>query len=74
MQNVRQIAEEIVRRMEELGRDYPIPKLSERALARLERDAAVAAAVAEQKREELALHGIADGQSMESDSRQIMVA
>ena len=41
--------------MDALGRTYPIPKLSERALARLEAEAAVAAAIAEQQREESAL-------------------
>lgn len=74
LQNVREIGEEMVRRIAQLGRDYPVPKLSERALARLEREAAVAAAVAEQNREELALHSLAGSQPMEVDSRQVMVA
>jgi hypothetical protein len=73
-QNVREIAEDVIRRIETLGRDYPIPKLSERALARLEREAAVAAAIAEQKREEAALEGMAEGRPLDSDARQVMVA
>lgn len=59
MQHVRAIAEEVASRMDALGRDYPVPKLSERALARLEQEAAVAAAVAEQQREEGALGRLA---------------
>ena len=55
MQHVRAIAEEVQSRMLALGRAHAIPKLSERALARLEAEAAVAAAVAEQQREEGAL-------------------
>ena len=63
--------------MEALGRDFPIPKLSERALARLEQDAAVAAAIAEQEREESALSRLAAkraARAMDPEAQQIMVA
>ena len=77
MQHVRAIAEEVVIRMDTLGRDYPIPKLSERALARLEQEAAVAAAIAEQQREAGALGRLAAKRAERlhgADSQQILVA
>ncbi|KAK9908593.1 hypothetical protein WJX75_000138 [Coccomyxa subellipsoidea] len=57
--DIREIARDVVFRIEGLGRDYPVPKLSERALARMEREAAMAAAIAEQNREESCLQRIA---------------
>ncbi|GAX81381.1 hypothetical protein CEUSTIGMA_g8812.t1 [Chlamydomonas eustigma] len=42
-------------RIKESGRTYPVPKLSERALKRLEKEAAIKAAIEEQKREEEAV-------------------
>lgn len=52
------LAEEMGRRIEESGRDHPVPKLSERQLARQKKEAALAAAVAEQQREDAAMEGI----------------
>lgn len=40
------------------GRDHPVPVLSERALARLKKEAALAGAVAEQEREAAGLEAI----------------
>ena len=57
--DIREIARDVIFRIEGLGRDYPVPKLSERALARMEREAAMAAAIAEQNREESCLQRIA---------------
>ncbi|CAL8460605.1 g134 [Coccomyxa elongata] len=59
VEDIREIAREVVCRIEGLGRDYPVPRLSERALARMEREAAMAAAIAEQNREESCLQRIA---------------
>ena len=52
IQHMRSIALEAIRRIEASGRDYAIPKLSERALARMEAEAARAAAMEEQGKEE----------------------
>lgn len=63
--------------MEALGRDYPVPKLSDRALARLEHEAAVAAAIAEQEREESALGRLAAkraARALDAEAQRIMVA
>lgn len=61
--DIREIAEEVVSRIGVLGRDYPVPKLSERALARMEREAAMTAAIAEQNREEACLKRIAENKA-----------
>ena len=58
VEDIREIAREVVCRIEGLDRDYPVPKLSERALARMEREATMAAAIAEQNREESCLQRI----------------
>lgn len=52
IEHMRSVALEAIRRIEASGRDYAIPKLSERALARMEAEAARAAAMEEQGNEE----------------------
>ncbi|KAL3146164.1 tRNA-dihydrouridine(16/17) synthase [NAD(P)(+)]-like protein [Trebouxia sp. C0010 RCD-2024] len=52
---IREVIAELDVRIPQTGRDYPIPKISERALARMEREAALAGAVAEQNRQDTAL-------------------
>lgn len=52
---LRKLAEEVLRRIEATGRDHPVPKLSEKQLAKLEAEAALKAAIEEQNREETAL-------------------
>lgn len=42
MEQIRQVNDELDIRIAETGRDHPIPKISERALARMEREAALA--------------------------------
>ena len=42
MEDIRQINDELDVRIAETGRDHPIPKVSERALARMQREAALA--------------------------------
>jgi len=46
---------EMKKRIQECGRDHPVPKLSARQLARLEKEQALARAMEEQKREEEAV-------------------
>jgi tRNA-dihydrouridine synthase 1 len=55
---IKEITEQVIKRIEETrakGRDYPIPQISERKLAKMAADAARAAAIAEQDREEQAV-------------------
>ena len=52
IQHMRGIALEAVRRIEASGRDHAVPKISERALARMEAEAARTAAMEEQGKEE----------------------
>lgn len=42
MQDIKQVNEELDIRIAQTGRDHPIPKISERAIARMEREAALA--------------------------------
>lgn len=55
---IRAIAMEMIDRIQVCGRTKPIPKLSDRARLRLERDAAVAQARLEQQREAAALRSL----------------
>ena len=48
---IRDVIAELDVRIPETGRDYPIPKISERALARMEREAALAGQLPEQHQE-----------------------
>lgn len=58
----REIVERLEAAIEAVGRDHPVPKLSQRKLDRMAKEAAVAAAVAEQAREVAGLAGLqADG-------------
>lgn len=52
---IRSVVAELDVRISKTGRNYPIPKVSERALARMEREAAMAGAIAEQQRQDAAL-------------------
>lgn len=49
------MVEELDRRVKALGRSEPVPKLTERAMRRLEEAAAKEAAIAEQEREATAI-------------------
>jgi hypothetical protein len=52
IQHMRSITLEVIKRIEASGRVYAIPKLSKRALARMEAEAARTAAMEEQGKEE----------------------
>lgn len=52
---IREVIAELDVRIPETGRSHPVAKISERAIARMEREAALAGAVAEQNREDAAL-------------------
>ncbi|KAK9820363.1 hypothetical protein WJX72_009479 [[Myrmecia] bisecta] len=56
---LRSITHELAARVEANGRSHPIPKLSARAIARLEAEAARQAAIAEQQREESGMQQLA---------------
>ena len=55
---LRQFTQEVIKRIEATGRDYPIAQISAKKLAKMEAEAALAAAIAEQNREEEALQGL----------------
>ena len=75
---MRSIALEAKERIEASGRDHAIPKLSERALARMEAEAARAAAMEEQGKEERLLQKLqamrAARQSALPESQTVLVA
>ena len=78
IQHMRSIAREARDRIEASGRDYAIPKLSERALARMEAEAARTAAMQEQGKEERLLNKLQDmraaRQSASVESQAVLVA
>ena len=78
IQHMRSIALEAKERIEASGRDFAIPKLSERALARMEAEAARAAAMEEQSKEERLLQKLqamrAARQSAVPESQTVLVA
>lgn len=49
---LRQIVEDLAQRIAACGRDHPVPKVSERKLAQMAKEAALQAAKEEQQREE----------------------
>lgn len=53
--SLRTFTEEVIKRIEATGRDYPIPQISSKKLAKMEAEAAREAAIAEQQREEQAM-------------------
>lgn len=53
---LREFTLKLIECIEKTGRDHPIPTLSKRKLAQLEAEAAKVSAIAEQEREEKALH------------------
>uniref|UniRef100_A0A061S1R0 tRNA-dihydrouridine(16/17) synthase [NAD(P)(+)] n=1 Tax=Tetraselmis sp. GSL018 TaxID=582737 RepID=A0A061S1R0_9CHLO len=61
LERLRDVAEEMKSRILASGRDHPIPKLSERQIARMQREAAMAAAIEEQTREEEAVSALECG-------------
>lgn len=77
IQHMRGIALEAVRRIEASGRDHAVPKISERALARMEAEAARAAAMEEQGKEDRLLQklqAMRAKQQMLSESQTALVA
>jgi tRNA-dihydrouridine synthase 1 len=56
--SLRGLTQEVIGRIEASGRDHPIPQISAKKLAKMEAEAAKAAAIAEQQREEEALKEI----------------
>ena len=59
VEQLRGLAMEVLARIEVTGRTHPVPALSARALARMEAEAAKAAAIEEQQREAQALQQLA---------------
>ena len=77
IQHMRRIALEARSRILASGRDYAIPKLSERALARMEAEAARSAAVEEQGKEDRLLEkleAMQAKQALASERRTALVA
>ncbi|KAL4527344.1 hypothetical protein Ndes2526B_g08957 [Nannochloris sp. 'desiccata'] len=58
---IKELTEEVIKRIEATGREYPIPQISERKLAKMEAEAAKAAAIAEQEKEEKAVEELEGG-------------
>lgn len=54
-ENLREFTTKVITRMNETGREYPVPAMSKRKLDALEREAAREAAIAEQEKESQAL-------------------
>lgn len=57
-EGLRELVNELLDRIEDCGRDHPVPKLSAKKLAAMEAEAARAAAIAEQEREERGLRDL----------------
>jgi hypothetical protein len=60
-QAIKKLTEEVIVKAKATGRDYPIPQISERKLAKMAADAAKEAAIAEQEKEEKAVEELEGG-------------